>query len=139
MLKQTIKYEDLDGNMLEEDFYFNLKKSELLEMQMSAEGGLQKKIQRIIEAKDIKSIVEMFKDIILLSIGKKSDDGKSFIKTPEITKAFEQSEAFDELYLHMLEDEKFAADFINGIIPAKLREEALKEQKKQLEALETKE
>lgn len=139
MLKQTIKYEDLDGNMLEEDFYFNLKKSELLEMQMSAEGGLQKKIQRIIEAKDIKSIVEMFKDIILLSIGKKSDDGKSFIKTPEITKAFEQSEAFDELYLHMLEDEKFAADFVNGIIPAKLREEALKEQKKQLEALETKE
>ena len=35
MVKKTIKYSDYNGNEIEEDFYFNLSKVELLEMEMS--------------------------------------------------------------------------------------------------------
>ena len=35
MLKKTIKYTDYNGQQREEDFYFNLNKAELAEMEMS--------------------------------------------------------------------------------------------------------
>ena len=35
MLKKTIKYTDYDGNEREEDFYFNLSKAEITEMELS--------------------------------------------------------------------------------------------------------
>ena len=45
MLKRTIKYEDYNGVEREEDFYFNLSKAELTEMELSQKGGLAEMIQ----------------------------------------------------------------------------------------------
>ena len=53
MLKRTIKYEDYNGVEREEDFYFNLTKAELTEMELSQKGGLAEMIQGIIKSKDI--------------------------------------------------------------------------------------
>lgn len=121
MLKRTIKFEDYDGNEIEKDFYFNLNKAELLKMQMSAKGGMDKYLNRIIEETDTKKIYEMFEDIILMSIGKKSDDGIAFIKNDEIRESFKQSEAFSELVMELISDSEKAAAFINGIVPKGLQ------------------
>ena len=40
MLKKTIAYVDFNGNDQTEDFYFNLSKTDLTEMQLSVDGGL---------------------------------------------------------------------------------------------------
>ena len=47
MLKKTIKYTDYDGNEREEDFYFNLSKAEVTEMELSKEGGMSEYIKKI--------------------------------------------------------------------------------------------
>lgn len=117
MYKQSIKYTDYDGNEREEDFYFNLSKAELLEMQLSTTGGLEKKIQQIIASQDTKEIIDVFKDIIIRSYGVKSADGKRFIKNDEVKDEFIQSEAYSELFMMLATDEKAASAFINGIIP----------------------
>lgn len=117
MLKETIKYTDYEGNEREEDFYFNLNKAELMEMQLSTEGGLEKRIQKIISLQNGKEIIELFKAIILKAYGEKSDDGKRFIKNQEIRDSFEQSEAYSELFMKLATDADAATKFINGVIP----------------------
>lgn len=117
MLKKTITYNDYDGNERTEDFYFNLTKAEILEMDLSASGGLEKLIQKIIAEKNGEQIVKMFKEIILKSFGEKSLDGKRFIKNPELTEAFIQTEAYSQLFVELATDSDKAAEFVNGIIP----------------------
>lgn len=118
MLKKTITYTDYNGVERTEDFYFNLNKAEILEMELSTEGGLQQTIEKIIAAQDMPALSKYFKDIILMSYGEKSPDGKRFIKNQEIRDAFAQTEAFSELYVELATDDVAAADFINGVIPA---------------------
>lgn len=118
MLKKTITYTDYNGVERTEDFYFNLNKAEILEMELSTEGGLQQTIEKIIAAQDMPALSKYFKDIILMSYGEKSPDGKRFIKNQEIRDAFAQTEAFSELYVELATDDVAAADFVNGVIPA---------------------
>ena len=121
-IKKTLTYTDYDGGERTEDYYFNLTEAELVEMELSIDGGMQKKIEKIMNSKDMKQIIEVFKDLILRSYGEKSDDGKRFIKNKEITEAFTQTEAYSMLFMKLATDEKEASDFVNGILPAKFRE-----------------
>ncbi|MBP5597065.1 MAG: hypothetical protein J6Y02_16900 [Pseudobutyrivibrio sp.] len=131
MYSKKIKYEDYDGNEREVEAYFNLNKAELLELQLSWDGGLEKVLEKIIAEKDQKRMIEMFKMIILKAYGEKSLDGNRFIKTPEVVEAFTQTEAYSELFMELATDDKAAAEFINGIMPKKLLEEAQKLQDEQ--------
>lgn len=117
MLKKTITYEDFNGVERKEDFYFNLSKAEIMEMQFGTVGGLDVMLKKIIDAKDVKSIMDTFKMLILKAYGIKSDDGRRFIKSEEISKEFEQTEAYSILYMELASDDNAAAEFVNGIIP----------------------
>ena len=112
MVKKTIKYSDYNGNEREEDFYFNLSKVELLEMEMSAEGGLENKIKKIVESDDKVEIIKYFKDIIKQSYGKKSEDGKRFIKDPKDFEEFAQTEAYVNLFMELSTISDAAANFV---------------------------
>lgn len=124
MLKKTITYEDYDGNTRTEDFYFNLSKAELIEIEASTPGGVAAKLEKISKDNNGSEIIKTFKDIILKSYGVKSEDGKRFIKSEEISKAFEETEAYSELFYELALDADKAAAFVNGIMPRKLIEEA---------------
>lgn len=117
MLKKTITYTDYDGTERTEDFYFNLTKAEVMEMEMGTTGGMKKMLEKIVAEKDSKRIVETFKDIIVRSYGVKSPDGKRFIKTDEVVEAFTQTEAYSELFMELATNAQAAAAFINGIVP----------------------
>lgn len=117
MLKKTIKYTDFDGNERTEDFYFNLTKAEVTELEMSTEGGLVKMLEKIVAAQDSKRIIEIFKDLILRAYGEKSPDGKRFIKNQELRDAFSQTEAYSELFMELATNAEASAAFVNGIVP----------------------
>ena len=120
MIKWTIKYTDFDDEERQEDYYFNLTKSELMEMNFSADGGLEKTIQKIVEAKDTKRIIDIFKDVVLRSYGEKSIDGKGFIKMRDghkLADDFAQTAAYDALFMELATNEESASRFINGVIP----------------------
>jgi hypothetical protein len=116
LLKKTIKYTDFNDNEVTEDFYFNLSQAEIVELETSHKGGLTESLQKIIAEEDNKAIVEEFKKIILKAIGKRSPDGRRFIKNQEIRDEFESSKAYSELFMEMLQDEDAAAAFVNGIV-----------------------
>lgn len=120
MIKKTISYTDYNGVERTEDFYFNLTKAEVMEMEMSTKGGLAEMIQRIVAAQDQPAIIKIFKDLIIKAYGVKSPDGKRFIKNDEVVDEFVQTEAFSELFMELATDADAAAKFVNGIIPANL-------------------
>lgn len=135
MLKKTIKYTDYDGVEREEDFYFNLNKAEILEMEMTQAGGLQAFIQKIISTKDAKEIVKLFKDLVLKSYGEKSPDGRRFIKSEAISEAFAQTEAYPILFMSLATDADAAAEFVNGIVPKDLESDIKKIAEKNIKAV----
>ena len=118
MLKKTITYKDYNGVERTEDFMFNLTKAEILEMQLTKDGGMDAAIKKIVDAKDAPEIMRVFKDLILKSYGIVSDDGRRFIKSKEISDSFAQTEAFSMLFMELATDTDAASAFVNGIVPA---------------------
>jgi hypothetical protein len=122
MLKKTITYTDYNDVQRTEDFYFNLTKAEIATMELSTEGGFVEKLNRVIAAKDTPTLIAVFKDLILDSYGEKSLDGKKFIKNKELSDSFCQTEAYSQLFMELASDANAASTFVNGIIPADLRQ-----------------
>lgn len=121
MIVKTIKFKDYDGNEREEEFRFHLSRGELIDMQMSEYGGLDKLLQKIIDTKDQVKLWEYFKTIILNSYGEKSPDGRNFIKKDangrKLVDNFITTEAYSELMMELIQNADNAAAFVNGIIP----------------------
>lgn len=117
MFKKTMTYTDYNGEKRTEDFYFNMNRAEVTEMELSIDGGLSAMIQRVTEAKDVPTIIQIFKDLVLRSYGKKSPDGRRFIKSKELSEEFSQTEAYSDLFMELATDSAKAAAFVNGIMP----------------------
>ena len=117
MLKITKTFTDYDGNSRTEDFYFNLSKAELMKMEMGESGGLEKLLRKIIAEQDNVQIMKYFDEIISKAYGEKSADGRRFIKSPELTEAFKQTEAYSEIFMDLITDAGKAADFVNQVLP----------------------
>ena len=117
MLQKSVTYTDYNGSERTEDFYFNLTKAEIMEMELTTVGGLSAMIEKIVAAKDGPTIIKTFKDLVLKAYGEKSADGRRFIKSPEIAEAFSQTEAYSQIFMELATDDEAAAKFVNGIIP----------------------
>lgn len=117
MLKRTFTYTDYNGQSRTEDFYFNLTRAEVNELDMSAYGGLQAMMNRLLDEKNTEEIVKIFKRIILSSVGQKSMDGRRFIKTEEIRNDFYQTEAYSQLFCELIANQDDALGvFIRGVV-----------------------
>jgi len=119
MLKKYITYTDYNGVVRKEAFYFNLSKAELVKMEMSTEGGMEEYLQRIIDTHDNRKLFELFDQLITMSYGIKSEDGKRFIKSAKITEEFTQTEAYTELLLELMGEDstKAVLEFVKGVMP----------------------
>lgn len=118
MLKKSITYTDYNGNERTEDFYFNLTKAEIMEMELSTTGGLAETINSIVQAKDTPAIIKVFKKLVLDAYGVKTPDGKGFRKSKELRDEFEWNPAYSVLFMELATDADAAAKFVNGIVPA---------------------
>jgi hypothetical protein len=132
MLKHDITYENFDGEQVTETFYFNLTKTEIIELEVGYDGGLEATIKRIIAANDNQQLIAQFKKIVLLAYGVKSEDGKRFIKSDQLREEFSQTAAYDELFIKLASDADYSADFIKGIVPKSMVAEIEKNEKAQV-------
>lgn len=122
MIKKTVTYEDLNGVSRTESFYFHYYESEILEMELSVDGGFAERIQRIIDAKDQTTLIRVIKKFVLDAYGVKSDDGRQFIKNDEVRARFEQCPAYSKIFMELVLNDKVAADFVNGVVPPEMAE-----------------
>jgi hypothetical protein len=131
MFKDTRTYTDFNGVERTEDVYFHLSIPELIDMQFdSGEDSYADYIEKVLAAKDSKKLIEIFKSLLLKSYGQKSEDGRTFRKTSELTNDFECSQVYADLYMQLATDSDYAAKFINGIVPSDLDAQIAKFQNK---------
>ena len=126
MIKKTIKYKDFNGNELTEEFYFHMNKAEATMFVAEANGDLEAYISEIIQKNDMKALVELMQKIILKSYGIKAADGKRFIKSEQLTKDFEQSIPYAELFEELMTDPEQTKIFAQGIISGNMTSKSLK-------------
>ena len=122
MLKKTVTYTDYNGVERTEAFYFHYNEAEILDMEMSTEGGFAERIQKIIDAKDQVSLMQVIKKFVIDAYGVKSEDGKRFIKNDAVRTEFLESPAYSQIWMELVMDDEIAADFINNVIPSGMKE-----------------
>ena len=125
MIKKTITYDDVDGNSRTDDFYFNLYKLEIAEMELKYEGGLSAYLEKLTKTTSGNDAYYLFKDIILASYGKRTDEGgftKKDANGRPLRETFEEHPALGELIFQFMGEggAEIAQEFIQGLFPPKL-------------------
>ena len=126
MFKEHFEYEDYNGVKREEDHYFNLSQPEIVKLNFSSAGGLKETVLRLTQEQNGGKIIELFERIIQMSIGRKSEDGRRFEKSPEIIDDFVSTPMYPMLYMRLATDAEYATKFINAIVPKEVSEAAAK-------------
>jgi hypothetical protein len=118
MIKQTVTYKDFTGEEQTDEFYFHLTEADVIELEVSANGNsLSAWTEKIVKSQNGGEIIATFKKIIAASYGVKSDDGRRFIKNPEILAEFISTNAYSKLFMSLATDAGVASTFVNGIMP----------------------
>lgn len=121
MYKRTITYEDYDGKTRTEDFLFYLTKAEIIKwLTTSGDYTLDKVLMKLTKEQNGQEIMKVFEDLIKMSYGEKSIDGRRFSKSPEILANFVETEAYSILFTELCSDAEKAAAFVNAVIPKDL-------------------
>lgn len=116
MRKETIRFTDYYGEDRTEDFYFNIDEGELVHMELSQEGGMDNFIEKIINERDRKKMVDLMCDLIEKSYGVRTLDG-GFDKSPEHFKKFKSLPAYSKLFTKLATDADYAALFVRDVMP----------------------
>lgn len=127
MLEHTITYDDFNGNERTDKFYFHLAESSIVEIAMDVLGfdvgpnvDVQKILERIVARGNAGEVMRTFRSLIEKSVGQKSEDGRRFDQSPEIVNEFMQSNAYQNLFMHLMTDPEFRDDFFEKALPPKL-------------------
>lgn len=131
MIKKTVNYVDFDGNERTETHYFHLTQTELVEIAMELPEGLSESVgtdptkidekiavPKVLEALGGKGVLDFIKKLVLKSYGIKSEDGRRFEKSEQISREFSQTLAFDKVIMELMTGDKAAVTFMNNLIPA---------------------
>ena len=136
MFCKHIEYKDFLGNDRKEDFYFHLTKADLIKwVTTSGDYTLDQYVKRLYEERNGKKIMETFEELIRMSYGQISLDGRQFNRSEEIVSAFMATEAYSIIFSELVTDASKAAEFFNGILPKELVDEVSKELKKNPEGI----
>lgn len=123
MYKRFIKYVDFNEVERNEEFYFNLSEAELLKMELGKAGGYSEMLKRIVATDDRVELTKLFDELIVKSYGEKSGDGKSFLKSDELLAKFKCTAAYSALFTELMTDTNAAIEFVNNIMPKRIREQ----------------
>lgn len=117
MTKREITYTGVDGVERTETFYFKLSQAEVVEMEASVAEGFSEKLKKIAAAKMASDIIPQVRDFILKAYGEKSADGRRFVKSPELSKAFYETDAYDVLFMDFIQHPEKFAEFAKSVFP----------------------
>ena len=112
MFKMPVTYRTYEGTEVTKDFYFNLNKGEIAEMNFAFEGGFEEFLENLRSEPNVKDMMKVFKELIIKAYGKRLPDGQ-FVKSDEYTQAFAASDAYSEVFLKFIENKD---DFVNTFL-----------------------
>lgn len=123
MLEKTITYTDYNGNERTETHYFNLNKNEAIELSLDLPDNIgtdsneDSKIvgEKIFNALGKRGVYNFTKNIILKAYGVRTDDGRGFKKSKQLQEEFENTLAFDEIFVELIRNPESLQTFMVGL------------------------
>lgn len=125
MLKQSITYENYDGEQVTEICYFHYSRAEIAEKELDPVNSLSARFRKVINEKEPKQVMAFVKDLILDSYGQRTPNG-GFLKNQQLRDEFAASEAYSELILSLVQDGEKLGKFFEGVMPKQMIENAKK-------------
>lgn len=144
MLRKVIKYTDYDGNQCETEAYFNLTKTECMDLDLmyESEGGLLNHLKSLFANRidgeiPKKPAVDFIKLLVERSYGiRPKEDRSLFIKEDDdgkpLFRKFKHTPAYDNFVYALLSGEESLDDFATNVLPY-VPEADFEETKKRLE------
>lgn len=126
MIKKTVTYKNFNDVEVTEDCYFNYTEAQLADLEMSVGGGLSATLRSLSAAQNETELYKFFRQLILGAYGIKSPDGRKFMKSKEISEDFEQTAAYNAIFMELVTDTDKAIEFVNNLIPESLKEKMSK-------------
>lgn len=137
MIKKTITFEDFEGNEKTKDFYFHMNQVEFSKLNGEVPGGLEKRMQTIIQDQDEDALLRMIDLLVSRSYGK-FDEEDEFTKIDKngrpLYEKFVNTDAYDKLIIELIQSEKNIVSFLTGVMPKNMQGKIEEEYKKQQEA-----
>ena len=121
MIKRKVKYYNFDGKLVEKELSFHLNKLEIFRI-LGKEGDLEERLAELSKKSDLTGLINLITSILSSAYGEISEDGETFVKTPELRAKFEASEVFAELFGNLFDEingphPETAQQFMAGIAP----------------------
>jgi hypothetical protein len=152
MFKKTMKFDNLEGEEVQQTFYFNYNKKEIAELlefgrilRFPGRAGVtylpleeqMAKLSTPMEESGLSNrqnneqAYEIFQNLLLDAYGVKGDDNVSFDKAPELRHYWSTHVAFPELIFEFLENPAEAAEFIEKCLPPRMVSKAKEEMQRE--------
>ena len=111
----------VNGQTVDYDLYFSLNKYEIFELSDYYDGELTERINKIILDKDIKGLVTLLKQIVILSYGEFHDGDYSMfykfdINAVPLAEKFMQSDDFGDVLMELLTNKYAIDDFMRNVV-----------------------
>lgn len=123
MFKYEAIYENYFGETRQETVCFQLSRPEIMGLAVELPGGFESGASKLIESHDERAMYANFQNVIAKAYGEISQDGRRFVKSPELSKAFMETPIYEQIFDKMISDPEFLKKFISEIVPADNKEE----------------
>lgn len=124
MIELDIKFKNFANREVTEKYFFHLSLVEIADIELRGEEGLEDRFRTAMRTKNGAAVLDLLRDLMLISVGRQSADGRKFIKNDEIREDFEQTGAYSALFVQLATGELDAVKFFTGVMPADLHEKA---------------
>lgn len=123
MLKQVVTYTDHDGVQKTETLRFHVTKAEVVKA-FTLNGDLMDRWSSAIRSDNKLAFIEMFDDMIKLSVGIVDPATNQFSKPKGHAEQFFTTEAYSELFMTLMGDPQKAIKFFMSLFPLDMIEAA---------------
>lgn len=127
MISKTITFQDFSDppKTVTQKLWFNMTRQQVVEWEARTGEGVLEHFDRISKSQDKEALYDAFEDFLLRCYGIRSDDGSRHDKSPEISRDFKNSAAYDEFFMQFVENQDLIVEFLKGVLPKQwLTEEA---------------
>jgi hypothetical protein len=115
MFKHNVTYTDFNGTERNEDLYFHLSLPEVIRLEAEVGKPMKEYVEELTANMDMKKMLDFLEKTLLNAYGKKTSDGKSFVKNKELRHEFEYSQAYAEVFEQLLTNHDLARKFGQGV------------------------
>jgi hypothetical protein len=127
-VKKSIRFEDLDGKPVEEEWYFSLSEADAADMDLAHHENLEEYLSEMLKNKDSKGWISVLKEMLFASVGKR--EGSLLVKDESVIRQFKYGGAYKQLFAELIEMDDAGAEFFNSILPAHIQQRVAEEQSK---------